>query len=150
MQSLNLPTYSFKIKSEGSRKLIFDPFRKKYVVLTPEEWVRQNFAQFLVHERSVPEGRIAVEKSLLHNNMKRRCDLLVYGDTEAKLMVECKAPDVKISQKVFDQVAVYNLEFKVEYLVVSNGIDHYCCRINFEEEKIEFLKDIPDYKILKS
>ena len=145
MQSLNLPTYSFKIKSEGDRKFIFDRFRKKYVVLTPEEWVRQHLALFLVNEKSFPAGRIVVEKTLKFNKMERRCDLLVYGDSSPSLIVECKAPEVKISQNVFDQIAVYNLEFRVKYLVVSNGIDHYCCKVDFQSGEIQFLKDIPEY-----
>jgi hypothetical protein len=149
MQTLNLPTYSFKIKSEGDRKFIFDRFRKKYVVLTPEEWVRQHFAVYLVNEKSFPAGRIVVEKTLKFNKMERRCDLLVYGDSSPALIVECKAPEVKITQDVFDQIAVYNLEFRVEYLVVTNGIDHYCCMVDFKSGKIHFIDNIPEYSAIR-
>ncbi len=150
MQTLNLPTYSFKIKSEGTRKFIFDRFRKKYVVLTPEEWVRQHLALYLVKEKSYPQGRIVVEKTLKFNKMERRCDLLVYGDTSPSLIVECKAPGIAVNQNVFDQIAVYNLEFRVQYLIVSNGLDHYCCKVDFQSGEIRFLDEIPEYQIIKS
>lgn len=116
------------------------------MVLSPEEWVRQNFAIFLAEEKGVPRGRIIVEKSLIYNTMQRRCDLLVYGNTDPVLIVECKSPDIKINQAVFDQVSVYNLEFKVAYLAVTNGLDHYCCQLDFESREIIFLKDIPTYR----
>lgn len=149
MQTLNLPTYSFKIKLQEDHRLIFDTFRKKYIVLTPEEWVRQNFARFLVEERNVPPGRLVLEKSLVFNQMKRRCDILIYGDSEPLMMVECKAPEIKIKESVFDQIAVYNLEFRVKYLIVSNGMEHYCCEVDFQRRKISFLDNIPDYSDLK-
>jgi hypothetical protein len=146
MRSLNLPTYSFKIKSVEGKEYIYDNFRKKFLYLTPEEWVRQNFACFLVNEYSYPRGRIVLEKSLKYNKLSKRCDALVYNHTgEPVLMVECKAPGVKINANVFDQIAVYNMTFKVEYLIVTNGLNHYCAKIDFEEAKINFLKAIPTY-----
>jgi hypothetical protein len=146
LPALKIPTYSFKIKSVDGKELIYDPFRKKYVRLTPEEWVRLNFTIFLVEERSFPAGRIVLEQSLKLNQLSRRCDVLVYSQgMHPQLMVECKAPDVKIDTKVFDQIAVYNLTFRVKYLIVTNGIRNYVCRVNFETRKIEFLDFIPEY-----
>ena len=144
MQELNLPTYSFKIKSEGDHVYIFDPFRKKFVILTPEEWVRQNIAAFLVNERNVPGGRLVIEKSLKVNELSKRCDILVYGNDQPRLLVECKAPSVRIDQSVFDQVLIYNMNFRLDYLLVSNGLKHFALRI--QSGKAEFLDHIPDYK----
>jgi type I site-specific restriction-modification system R (restriction) subunit len=146
MQQLNLPHYEFKIKKEEEKLLIFDLLRKKYVKLTPEEWVRQNFIQFLLTEKSYPAALIAVEKELKINGMKKRCDAVVYNiDAEPIMIIEFKAPEVSISQKVFDQVAVYNTKLKVEYLIVSNGLQHHACRINLEDAKYEFFMDVPTY-----
>ena len=147
MRSLNLPTYSFKIKSAEGQDFIFDPFRKKYLRLTPEEWVRQNFASFLVHEKSYPASVIVMEKSLTWNKMSKRCDILVYGlEGMPVLMVECKAPSVTIREEVFDQIAVYNMVFRVKYLLVTNGLRHYSCHVDFENRKIRFLSDIPEWR----
>ncbi|MCF8380229.1 MAG: type I restriction enzyme HsdR N-terminal domain-containing protein [Bacteroidales bacterium] len=145
MQALNLPTYSFKIKSEGESFLIFDEFRKKNVILSPEEWVRQNFARFLTEGRGVPAGRIVIEKSLSINKLTKRCDILVYGNSEPLILVECKAPEVKITQAVFDQIAVYNMHFKLKYLIVTNGLDHYCGQWDDKAGSLVFLEDIPFY-----
>lgn len=146
MRSLNLPTYSFKIKSEGDRNYIFDPYRKKYLLLTPEEWVRQNFASFLINEKDYPSGRIITEKTLKYNQLTKRCDILIYDRNLNPLaLIECKAPEVKITGSVFDQIAVYNLNFKVRYLMVTNGLSHYCARINFTKKTVEFMKEIPLY-----
>jgi hypothetical protein len=151
MRTLNLPTYSFKLKYSGNSEQIFDPFRKKFVKLTPEEWVRQNLAQFLINEKDYPTGRMVIEKSLQFNNMKKRCDILVYDHKTAPLvMIECKAPNVKIKKEVFDQIAVYNLVFKVRFLMVSNGMEHYMCVVDFENKKTEFMSNIPSYKDLLS
>lgn len=147
MRDLNLPTYSFKIKSEQGQDYIFDPFRRKYVRLTPEEWVRQNFAAYLVNEKAYPSSRIITEKSLSFNKMAKRCDVLAYGSSgQPILMVECKAPEVKLRPEVFDQVAVYNLVFRVAYLVITNGLVHYCSKVDFESRKISFLSEIPPYQ----
>lgn len=149
MRSLNLPTYSFKIKSQGGKEYIFDPLRKKYVFFSPEEWVRQNFAMFLIQERDYPSGRIVIEKSLRYNKLIKRCDILVYDTLmNPVLMVECKAPTVKIGPSVFDQVAVYNLSFKVDYLIVTNGLSHYCAKIDFQSDEVRFMDDIPHYDII--
>jgi hypothetical protein len=147
MQELNLPPYQFNLIREDKKTKIFDAIRKRYLVLTPEEWVRQNFIEFLVRERNFPRGLIAVEKGLKLNGMQKRTDILVYAkNTQPLLMVECKAPEIKIEQKVFDQIARYNLHFKLPYLVVTNGLNHYCAKINIETKSFNFLKDIPNYQ----
>ena len=145
MQELNLPVYSFKFK-EGVRKQIFDAIRKKYVVLTPEEWVRQNFLQYLIRDKKFPASLIAVEAGLKYNQLQKRADVLVYDKQgNPHLMVECKAPEVKITQDVFDQVAHYNMSFKVKYLVVTNGLNHFCCQMDYSDNSFHYLKDIPEY-----
>lgn len=148
-KKLNLPEYSFKIKSEGQRKYIFDNIRKRYVVLTPEEWVRQNLTTYLVEEKNYPASLIAVEMSLKINRMERRADIVLFSKLGNPLIIiECKAPGIKISQMVFDQVALYNMDMKVEYLIVSNGLVHYCAKLYHNERRWEFLKQIPDYSSL--
>ncbi len=148
MKPLNLPFYQKKIKEEKGLKYIFDEIRKKYVRLTPEEWVRQNFVQYLISEKEFPQSLIVIEKGLTLNELKKRADILIYKNTQPILIVECKAPSVKISQETFNQIARYNMVFKVPYLIVTNGIDHYCSKINFESNGFEFLKDIPSYQVL--
>ncbi len=146
MKSLNLPTYSFKIKSEGNNEYIFDELRKKYVRLTPEEWVRQNIILFLGSERNFPVSRIVVEKSLRVYNLRKRADILVYGSSgEPLLLAECKSPDIKISNDTFLQASIYNYHFRVKYLLITNGMKHYCCSVDFTDGKISFLDDIPFY-----
>jgi hypothetical protein len=152
MKPLNLPTYSLKIKSESDLEYVYDQFRRKYVRLTPEEWVRQNFAHYLVNEKSYPVSRMILEKSLRFNKMSKRCDILVSNDSgEPIVMIECKAPDIKIGQNTFEQVSVYNIVFHVEYLIITNGLQHYCCIVDFEKRSVNFMNEIPDYeKIRKS
>lgn len=142
-----MPEYDFRISSSGGKNWIFDPLRKKQVVLTPEEWVRQNFIQFLIFEKNYPASLIKIEMGFKLNNRLRRSDILVYNRKgKPVLIVECKAPSVKISQKVFDQIARYNMSIKVKYLLVTNGMDHYCCQIDHENKAYHFLKDIPEFK----
>ena len=146
MERLNLPTYSFNIKFKEQRKYIFDFIRKKYVLLTPEEWVRQNFLKYLVEEKKYPASLIAVEKEFKLNKLSKRSDVVVYNRLgQPFLIVECKATTVKIDQKVFDQIARYNMKLNVEYLVVTNGLVHYCCKIDVENQNYYFLKDIPEF-----
>ena len=134
---------------ENGKKFIFDTFRSKYLVLTPEENVRQHFARYLIDELSYPASLMMSEHSLTLNKMNKRCDLIVFHRSgDPLVLVECKAPEVKISQAVFDQVARYNQVFKVSYLMVSNGLKHYCCKIDFSTGKIDFLKAMPSYKDL--
>jgi len=144
MQELNLPQYQFKLKESAGKIQIFDAFRKKYVVLTPEEWVRQNFLQYLVTEKKYAPSLIALEAALKYNELQKRADILVYDKQGSPfLLVECKAPEVKISQDVFDQVARYNMSFRVTYLVVTNGLDHFCCKMDYEKNSYQFLEEIP-------
>ncbi len=147
MQKLNLPTYNFKLKSSENKTLIFDKLRKKYMVLTPEEWVRQHYVYFLVEEKKYPISLIALEKQLTINNRKKRTDILVFNsDGTPEIIVECKAPSIKITQDTFDQIARYNLKLKANYLIVTNGLEHFYCKMDFENETYIFLKDIPNYK----
>jgi hypothetical protein len=147
MQALNLPTYPFKIRKDGKRIQIFDPFRKKYLVLNPEEWVRQHFLNFLVTDKKYPASLIRIETGLKYNQLNKRADILVH-DTNGNpyLMVECKAPSVKITQDAFDQVARYNMVFQVKYLVVTNGIHHFCCEMDYSSQTYCYLKEIPFFE----
>ncbi len=146
MHKLNLPTYQFNIKNSENKQLIFDKIRKKYVVLTPEEWVRQNFVQYLITEKKYPISLIAVEKQLVVNNLKKRFDILIFNtDGTPNIIVECKASSVKIAQDTFDQIARYNLKLNVNYLVVTNGLTHYFCKLDLENEQYVFLENIPNY-----
>jgi hypothetical protein len=147
MQKLNLPNYNFRVKSNENKTLIFDNLRKKYMVLTPEEWVRQHFVQFLIQEKKYPVSLIALEKQLTINNRKKRTDILVFNkEGSPEIIVECKAPKIKITQATFDQIARYNLKLKANFLIVTNGLEHFYCKMDFEKETYIFLKDIPDYK----
>jgi type I site-specific restriction endonuclease len=147
MQKLNLPNYKFRFKSNENKTLIFDNLRKKYMVLTPEDWVRQHFVQFLIEEKKYPISLIALEKQLTLNNRKKRTDILVFNkEGSPDIIVECKAPKIKITQATFDQIARYNLKLKANFLVVTNGLDHFYCKMDFEKETYIFLKEIPDYK----
>ena len=146
MQKLNLPSYNFKFKSSENKTLIFDKLRKKYMVLTPEEWVRQHFVYFLIEEKKYPISLIALEKQLTINNRKKRTDILVFNTAgNHKIIVECKAPSIKITQATFDQIARYNLKLKATYLIVTNGLEHFYCKMDFENETYIFLKEVPDY-----
>jgi hypothetical protein len=147
MQKLNLPQYKFKLKSNENKTLIFDKVRKKYFVLTPEEWVRQHYVSFLIEEKKYPVSLIAIEKQLTINGLKKRSDILIFNtDGKPEIIVECKAPSVKITQETFDQIARYNLTLKANYLVVTNGLQHIFCKIDTLKESYIFLPEIPDYK----
>jgi hypothetical protein len=147
MQELNLPTYQFRLKKENELAFIFDDIRKKFVVLTPEEWVRQNFIRFLIEDKKYPASLIGVEIGLKYNQLQKRADVLIYNKQGSPfLMIECKAPGVKISQDTFHQIAVYNMSFKVSYLVVTNGLDHFCCEMDYNDNSYHFLKMVPDFE----
>lgn len=149
MRKLNLPGAGLKIRSSDGREEVFDVVRKKYVKLTAEEWVRQHFLHFLISQKKVPLSLIVVETSIKYNNLSKRCDIVVYNRRgKPALIVECKAPGVEISEGVFHQVAMYNMTLKVPYIAVTNGIEHYSCRIDFEKGSYRFLKDIPDFEEL--
>lgn len=149
MDRLNLPAFNYKVIRKEDKLFIFDNCRRKYVSLTPEEWVRQHFVHFLIHYKSFPAGRIGNEISLELNGMKKRSDTVVY-DSEGLpfVIVEYKAPTVKISQQTFDQIVRYNMVMKVNYLIVSNGVNHYCCKIDYIRKSYEFLKEIPNFNEL--
>ena len=143
---LNLPEYSFTIRNKNGKHEIFDSIRGKYVSLTPEEWVRQNFIRYLIEEKGFPASLIAIEKGLTVNSKPRRFDAVAYNKAGNPLvLIEFKSVNIKISQKVFEQIAVYNQLLKVKYLIVSNGLKHYCCKIDFPNRTFNFLHDIPDY-----
>ncbi len=146
MIKLNLPTSNFRLKSSENKTLIFDNLRKKYLVLTPEEWVRQHFVRFLIDYKNYPISLIALEKQLTINNRKKRTDILVFNTLGTPdIIVECKAPSIKITQDTFDQIARYNLKLKANYLIVTNGLEHFYCKMDFENETYIFLREIPDY-----
>ncbi|MCK0159677.1 type I restriction enzyme HsdR N-terminal domain-containing protein [Allomuricauda sp. F6463D] len=146
MQDLNFPPYSFRIKNSQNRQYIFDGIRKKFVVLQPEEWVRQHVLRYLVSTKNYPKSLINVEKQLTVNKLKKRYDVVVFNpDGTIYLLIECKAPEVGITQSVFDQIARYNYQLKAEYLMVTNGLEHYHCEMDFKNEKYRFLEDIPDF-----
>ncbi len=147
MQKLNFPEYNFRFKSSENKPLVFDEIRKKFVVLTPEEWVRLHVVQFLLKEKYYPKSLINVEKQLKLNNTTKRYDVVTFNnDGSIFLIVECKSPSVQITQATFDQIARYNLALKAEYLMVSNGLEHYFCQMDFEAGRYVFLKEIPNYK----
>ena len=148
MQKLNFPTYTFRFKNSENKPYIFDEIRKKFVVLQPEEWVRQHCVQYLINEKKYPKSLINVEKELKINNLKKRYDIVIFNsDGSIHLIVECKAPKTTINQNAFDQIARYNLALNATYLMVTNGLNHYYCSIDFEEERYQFLKDIPQYHL---
>lgn len=146
MPPLNLPVYKFKTISRNNKQYIFDVLRKKYVALTPEEWVRQHFTHFLLKEKGYPQGLLANEIQVNLNGTRKRCDTVLFRrDLTARMIVEYKAPSVEITQAVFDQITRYNMVLKVDYLVVSNGLTHYCCRIDYSDCSYAFLPEIPCY-----
>lgn len=135
-----------QLKTEGGQRWLFDPIRRKWVVLQPEEMVRQLLLWYLIESKGYNKNRLAVERGLEINGMAKRCDILIYDTTmKPLLLVECKAPQVQITQSVFRQIATYNLPLQVPYLLVSNGPVSYCCEMNYERSDFTFLKDIPDF-----
>lgn len=144
MQKLNFPEYSFRFKNSENKVLIFDEIRKKFVALTPEEWVRQHVVKFLLDEKKYPKSYINVEKNIKINGLTKRYDIVIFNpDGSIFLLVECKAPEVSITQNVFNQIARYNLKLNAQYLMVTNGLNNYFCQMDFENEKYIFLKELP-------
>jgi len=144
-------SFSLNIRNTSNGQEIFDPVRKKYVVLTPEELVRQNIILYLINTKNCPLHLMRVEAGMKLNNMQKRCDILIYSrNLSPLLMVECKAENVKISQALFYQLSRYNLVFKVPYLIATNGKNTYCCKINFEKQSYDFLDEIPTFDELIS
>ena len=149
MWQLNLPAYNFRIIKKNEKPFIFDDLRKKFVALTPEEWVRQHFIRFLINVKHYPASLIAIEKHLVINGLKKRCDAVVYSrNAEPLMIIEFKATTVSIAQQTFDQAAVYNSKLKVDYFIISNGLKHYCCRLDKNVLQYNFLDDIPDFDSL--
>ena len=146
MQELQFSSYSFRFKSNENKTLIFDIIRKKFVVLTPEEWVRQHVIHFLITEKYYPINHINIEKQLKLNDTIKRYDVVVFKNNgDIHIIVECKAPSININQQTFDQIARYNLSLNSELLMVTNGLEHYFCSMDFNQKKYRFLKDLPNY-----
>jgi predicted type IV restriction endonuclease len=148
MQQLNFPIYNFRFKNNENKVSIFDEIRKKFIILTPEEWVRQHVVRFLLEEKKYPKSLINVEKVLRINGLRKRYDIVVFNpDGSIFVLVECKAPEIKTAQATFDQIARYNLALNAQFLMVTNGLNHYFCRMDFENGKYNFLKELPDYEL---
>lgn len=149
MERLSLPPVPLRTCQREGRTFVFDILRRKYVALTPEEWVRQHFVHYLICQKGYPQALMANEVQVVLNGMKRRCDTVLYRrDLSARMIIEYKKPEVKITQAVFNQITRYNMVLRVDYLIVSNGMEHYCCRMNYEQSSYDFLPEIPDYKNL--
>jgi len=147
MQQLNFPSFSFRFKNSENKVSIFDAIRKKFIILTPEEWVRQHVVQFLMIDKNYPKSLINVEKVLKVNGLRKRYDVIVYNsDGTIHILIECKAPEVPISQSTFDQIAQYNMTLQSNYLMVTNGLNHYFCQMDNENEKYQFLTELPNYQ----
>ncbi|POS01964.1 type I restriction and modification enzyme subunit R-like protein [Flavobacterium croceum DSM 17960] len=144
MQKLNFPDYTFRFKNSENKIAIFDLIRKKYILLTPEEWVRQHTIHWLTEDKKISKNLINVEKIIKINDLIKRYDIVVFQNNGGiKLLVECKAPTVKITQETFHQIARYNLLLKADFLMVTNGINHYFCKMDFENQQYIFLNDLP-------
>ena len=149
MTRLNLPPFEIKLRGTKAQPQIFDILRKKYIALTPEEWVRQHFVHFLVEHKGYPAALMANEIQLKVGEKTLRADSVLYSrDLKPRMIIEYKAPHIPITQKVFDQISIYNMLLHVDYLVVSNGLQHYICKMDYNDKKYLFLEDIPDYKEL--
>ena len=146
MIDLSFPNYEFRIKNRHNKKYIFDQIRKKFVLLTSEEWVRQNCIMFLINDQKIPKGLINVEKKIKVNSLTKRYDIIVYkSNGSVFLLVECKSPDIIINQKTFNQIAIYNYEVVSDFLMVTNGIQNYYCSIDYSNQCYKFVKDFPKY-----
>ncbi|MBP3711660.1 MAG: type I restriction enzyme HsdR N-terminal domain-containing protein [Bacteroidaceae bacterium] len=150
MQVLNLPKTELKVTTKDGKPQVFDHLRRKYVALTPEEWVRQQFVHYLIGQKGYPAECIGNEVSITLNGTRKRCDSVVYGrEAEPLMIIEYKAPSVDITQQVFEQISRYNIRLRVKWLIVSNGLQHYCCRIDYESGTYQFVEDIPTYNEIK-
>ena len=147
MQKLNFPTFTFRFKNSENKVAIFDEIRKKFIILKPEEWVRQHVVQYLLQNKNYPKSYINVEKLVKVNDLSKRYDIIVYQPNgEIYLLIECKAPEININQQTFDQIARYNLVLNAKYLMVSNGLNHYFCQMDFKNEKYVFLEELPEFE----
>ena len=149
MRLLNLPSYDFSFRTDDKKQYIFDDVRKKYVVNTPEEWVRQNFIRYLVSDRGYPQTLISIEHEISLNRLSKRCDAVVFSkESEPLMILEFKAPEIPVSQTAFDQIVRYNLVLKVSYLLITNGMKHFCCKVNIQKKDYIYLNEIPFYEEL--
>lgn len=147
MNRLNLPAFEVKVMNDGGRKMIFDVIRKKYVVLTPEEWVRQHFVNYLINNLKYPKSLFRVESGLKYNNMQKRSDIVVHDRRgNPWMLIECKSPDIKLTQKAFNQIAVYNMTIGANYLAITNGMLHYCCQAGNATQDALFLENFPKFE----
>lgn len=146
---INLPPYETKFREQGGKRQIFDVLRRKYVALTPEEWVRQHVVHYLLDYKGYPKGLLVNEVELVIGEKKLRCDTLLYNRAlQPQMIIEYKSPEIDLTQRVFDQITAYNFLLHVDYLIVSNGRQHYCCRMDYERQSYQFLKEIPRYEDL--
>lgn len=149
MLLLNLPQFEKKTTMKDNKPFILDVIRRQYVALTPEEWVRQHFVHFLINHKGYPQALMANEVQLKLNGMSRRCDTVIYDRMlKPRVIVEYKAPSVNITQKVFDQICRYNMVLQVDFLIISNGLTHYCCQIDYATRSYRFLSEVPEYREL--
>lgn len=149
MFPLNLPSYEIKLSESDGKRHIFDILRRKYVALTPEEWVRQHFIHYLIDHKGYPQGLLANETELRCGEKKLRCDSVLYDkEMHPKMIIEYKAPTIKLTQNVFDQIVAYNFLLRVDYLVISNGLEHICCVMDYDAQKYHFLREIPSFSDL--
>lgn len=147
MQQLNLPPFNIKVAEREGQTTIYDFLRHRYIRLTPEEWVRQHFTHFLVEHKGYPTALLANEVTIDVNGVARRCDSVLYKAAGGmpRMIIEYKAPHIHITQSVFQQIYSYNSVLRADYLIVSNGINHYCCHVDYDNMRVDFLKDIPYY-----
>ena len=147
MKKLNFPEYEFRIVSQDDKLMIFDQLRKKFVRLTPEEWVRQHMITYLIEQRNIPGSLIRVERGLKYDRLNKRTDILVYGrNGKPYLIVECKAPSIKVDKEVVFQAGIYGKSVRADYLGITNGINHFFWKMDYEKGTIEQLSDFPEYK----
>lgn len=147
---LNLPLFDIRLQRDDEGVKIFDRLRKKFIILTPEEWVRQHFVNYLINHKGFPESLMANEIGITLNGTRRRCDTVVFDKHGSPMViVEYKASSIVISQSTFDQIVRYNMVLHARYLIVSNGMNHYCCRIDYDNMSYDFLKEVPDYADLE-
>ena len=150
MQKLNFPDYTFRFKNSENKVAIFDEIRKKFIILTPEEWVRQHVVKYILEQKRYPKSHVNVEKIVKVNGLTKRYDIVIFNpDGSIFLLVECKAPGITISQNTFDQIARYNMSLNAIHMMVTNGLNHYFCQMDYEQEKYFFLPDLPEYKSAK-
>jgi len=145
LSKLNLPEFDHKLKKAAEKLYIFDLIRKKWIILSPEEWIRQNLSQYLIQVKKYSVQRIAHEMTLNIKDYSKRCDIVAFNkELRPYLIIECKAPEISINQKVFDQVFTYNFRLNASYLAVSNGLVHHCLKMNYEEKTYTLLNQFPD------